>query len=251
MYLSARQIKTLGSVMQTLAQPYEEAEIRVVLARLMLDLLGAQFCASFVWQPQQQCFDAPVSLHMDPVNVLQYERYYQFHDPITHALQAHRKAVRVSDVMPQADLVRTEFFNDFLARDGLYWGVNLYAWAGQNNIGDLRIWRDSRRENFSDADLQLLDLVRPAFVAALLRARADPSLPESRQQADFVAEKLSKRELQIAQLAATGSTDKEIARQLGISLSTVRTHLGHVFDKLQVSKRVKLAQCLLKFGTLQ
>jgi hypothetical protein len=76
--------------------------------------------------------------------------------------------------MPQCDLVRTEFFNDFLARDGLHWGVNLYAWVGDQNIGDMRIWRDRRHENFSSDDLQLLDLMRPVFTAAFDAASVPP-----------------------------------------------------------------------------
>ncbi len=40
--------------------------------------------------------------------------------------------------MPQRELMRTGFFNDFLARDGLHRGINAYSYAGQRNIGDLR-----------------------------------------------------------------------------------------------------------------
>lgn len=37
-------------------------------------------------------------------------------------MQQRREATLVLQVMPQHELVRTEFFNDFLDRDGLYWG---------------------------------------------------------------------------------------------------------------------------------
>ena len=100
----------------------------------MLDLLGAQHYASYVWDPLEQRFDGGTHINMDPANLDRYVSYYQHHDPITPSLQKHRQAVRVTDVMPQSQLRRTEFFNDFLARDGLYWGVNLYAWSGERNI---------------------------------------------------------------------------------------------------------------------
>ena len=220
MYLAPRQIELLGRVMALLAEPHEEREIRTRVGTLMLDLLGAQYYASYVWDGARQRFDAGVHLNMDSVNLLQYDRYYQFHDPITHTLQQHRQAVRVTDVMPQSQLVRTEFYNDFLGRDGLYWGVNLYAWSVNDNIGDMRIWRDRRRENFSDDDLQLLDLVRPAFVAALRRCRGDAGQP---QLSDVIGglrltAPLSEREREVVELAACGLHDKEIARRLGISL---------------------------------
>ena len=175
MYLSTHQTHLLANVMTTLAEPHCEREIRERVGRLMLDLLQAQFYASYVWDGQAGRFDAGVQINMDPANLERYDSYYQFHDPITHQLQRHRQAVRVNDVMPQTALKQTEFFNDFLARDGLYWGINLYAWSGHQNIGDMRIWRDRRRANFTRDEMLILDLVRPALVAALARSRgSDP-----------------------------------------------------------------------------
>jgi DNA-binding CsgD family transcriptional regulator len=154
--------------------------------------------------------------------------------------------VRVTEVLAQPQLERTEFFNDFLARDGLHWGVNLYAWSGERNIGDMRIWRDRRRENFNDTDLALLDLVRPALVAALQRCRGDEA--DAGRVAAVAAgptPRLSERESEVVRFAAAGLHDKEIARRLGISVTTVRTHIDHVFRKLGLNSRVMLAQ---RFG---
>jgi DNA-binding CsgD family transcriptional regulator len=242
MHLTARQAEVLGRVMATLAEPLAEPEIRGRVGTLMLDLLGAQHYASYVWDEGRQCFDAGVHLNMDAANLLRYERHYQYHDPITLTLQQHRRAVRVTDVLAQERLQRTEFFNDFLARDGLHWGVNLYAWSGAHNIGDMRIWRDRRRENFSDNDLALLDLVRPGFVAALRRSRRDAAEVHRKPG----AAPLSAREREIADLAARGLHDKEIARELGISVTTVRTHIDHAFRKLDVTNRMLLVQRLAR-----
>ena len=244
MYLSGRQTELLARLMATLAEPYGEREIRSRVGALMLELLGAQHYASYVWDAGRGSFGNGVHLQMDPANLLQYERYYQFHDPITLQLQQHRRAVRVTDVLAQERLACTEFFNDFLARDGLHWGVNLYAWSGDRNIGDMRIWRSRERENFSDDDLALLDLVRPAFVAALRRSQGD--MPTMAASAVSPPSALSERQREVAELAACGLHDKEIARRLGISVTTVRTHLDHAFRKLGVSNRMLLVQRLAR-----
>src|ERR1700753_533151 len=141
--------------------------------------------------------------------------------------------------MPQRDLMRTEFFNDFLARDGLYWGVNAYSFAGEHNIGDVRIWRSRHRENFDAHALELLRLIEPAFTGALLRARGGV-MPH----AAAPALALSVREYEIARMIADDLSDKEIAWRLGVEISTVRTHLQRIFDKLGVRRRSGVASLL-------
>ena len=61
--------------------------------------------------------------------------------------------------------------------------------------------------------------------------------PESKISDDT----LTSRESDIANSVVQGKCNKIIARELGISLSTVKAHLGHIFKKLQVINRVQLA----------
>ena len=48
---------------------------------------------------------------------------------------------------------------------------------------------------------------------------------------------LSNREIEILQLLATGTSNREIASELFISEATVKTHLNHIYSKLGVSNR--------------
>ena len=50
---------------------------------------------------------------------------------------------------------------------------------------------------------------------------------------------LTPRELAALQLMADGKANKEIATALGISDRTVKTHLGHLFEKLGVTSRTE------------
>jgi DNA-binding NarL/FixJ family response regulator len=55
-------------------------------------------------------------------------------------------------------------------------------------------------------------------------------------------EKLSKREQEILVLLAKGALYKEIADTLSISMSTVRTHVQHIYEKLHVQSRMEAAK---------
>jgi DNA-binding CsgD family transcriptional regulator len=50
---------------------------------------------------------------------------------------------------------------------------------------------------------------------------------------------LTARECEILALLASGQSNKEMARALGISPNTVKTHIARVFEKLAVQKRVQ------------
>ncbi|MDE1989973.1 MAG: response regulator transcription factor, partial [Betaproteobacteria bacterium] len=52
---------------------------------------------------------------------------------------------------------------------------------------------------------------------------------------------LTEREREILQLLAEGSTNKAIARTLGISNDTVKQHVRHILNKLNLSSRVEAA----------
>ena len=53
---------------------------------------------------------------------------------------------------------------------------------------------------------------------------------------------LSKQETTVRNLILQGKTNKEIANELYISLSTVKTHITHIYNKLNVTNRQELFQ---------
>lgn len=56
---------------------------------------------------------------------------------------------------------------------------------------------------------------------------------------------LSCRENDIAALATQGMADKQIAKVLGISPETVKSHKKRLFKKLKISKRGQIAGALV------
>jgi DNA-binding NarL/FixJ family response regulator len=80
--------------------------------------------------------------------------------------------------------------------------------------------------------------VCPAVARAVIgpAARRPPRRPASE-----AGPALTRREQEIVRLVGAGLGNKEIARRLGVSLATVRTHLSSVYGKLGAASRVELA----------
>jgi LuxR family maltose regulon positive regulatory protein len=59
------------------------------------------------------------------------------------------------------------------------------------------------------------------------------------ERADPIAEPLSRREIDVLRLLAAGRSNQEIASVLVIAESTVKMHVKHLYDKLDVHNRVE------------
>jgi DNA-binding NarL/FixJ family response regulator len=80
-------------------------------------------------------------------------------------------------------------------------------------------------------------LISPSVTVRLLRQLA----PLRGQAVAGAGNRLSERELDIARNIARGRTNQEIAAELFISLSTVKTHITRIQNKLGVRNRVEIA----------
>src|SRR5688500_13764189 len=62
---------------------------------------------------------------------------------------------------------------------------------------------------------------------------------------------LTPRELTALRLMADGKSNKEIANELGISDRTVKSHLGHLFEKLGVTSRTEAVKVASRRGLVR
>ena len=81
--------------------------------------------------------------------------------------------------------------------------------------------------DFSERDRDLLTVLRPHLHQAYLDA----------ERRRHPTPRLTARQRELLQLVAAGHTNAQIARRLGISEGTVRTHLENIYRLLQVSSR--------------
>jgi two-component system nitrate/nitrite response regulator NarL len=102
-----------------------------------------------------------------------------------------------------------------------------------------------RGDSFADLMALMSCVVRgetlcsPRMAAALLRRVA--SLANGRVPETTPPARLTAREREIMQLVDDGLSNKQIARRLSIELPTVKNHIHHILQKLQVSRREEAA----------
>ena len=84
------------------------------------------------------------------------------------------------------------------------------------------------------------------WVGWRLSARRNPTF--GRNNAALAALGLTGQEVKVLERLAAGQSNKEIARTLGLSPNTVKTHVANLFAKLEVSRRT---QAIAKARDLQ
>jgi len=91
---------------------------------------------------------------------------------------------------------------------------------------------------------EIFDTLGCGSWADQVRRELRASGESSRRRDPSLRDQLTAQELQIAQLAADGLSNREIGQKLYVSPRTVSTHLYRIYPKLQVSARSELAPIL-------
>jgi DNA-binding NarL/FixJ family response regulator len=111
----------------------------------------------------------------------------------------------------------------------------------------------TRDASFEDLITAVMSIARgeavasPRITAALLRRVADLA---AQRQAEALPAPLTAREREVMQLLDRGLTNKQIAVALHIELPTVKNHVHHILDKLQVRGRSEAVARIRAYGLI-
>jgi LuxR family maltose regulon positive regulatory protein len=89
----------------------------------------------------------------------------------------------------------------------------------------------------------------PGVLPNLLKQTEQALVPAPRRRLD-VAEPLTERELAVLRLLATRLSNREIGRQLYVSINTVRSHIQAIYRKLGVATRAEAVDLARELGLL-
>ncbi|QKZ16004.1 response regulator [Streptomyces chartreusis] len=94
-------------------------------------------------------------------------------------------------------------------------------------------------------------LVSPSITVRLLKHLTTPQPAAQHPARAPVLQALTDRETDVVHRVALGRTNAEIAAELHVSLSTVKTHLSSIQLKLQARNRVEIAAWAWRYGYAQ
>jgi predicted ATPase/class 3 adenylate cyclase/DNA-binding CsgD family transcriptional regulator len=133
------------------------------------------------------------------------------------------------------------------------------ATEAARRLGAAEAFRGRSGYRWRAVDLRpALEALRPQLDPAALEEGATLSLEDAaahaqrgrgaRGRPDRGWDALTPSETRVVELVAAGLSNQEIARKLFVSLATVKSHLVHVFQKLELRSRAELAVAALRRG---
>ena len=206
------------------------------------EINGASGTSLTVLRPQIENFE--------PLRQVFFKHAHE-HPSLNHLIQTgDTRAVKTSDFVTQPEFrsrgIYQEFYRKLRVRYQLTFGFKTHTGA----LGFVAVSRWHR--DFTEQERAVLTLFRPHFIQAYHRAATRTTSNGNgshRGNGDAAAElNLSAREREVLHWLADGKTNAEIACILGVSLATVKTHVGRVLEKLQVETRTGACRRALELG---
>jgi DNA-binding NarL/FixJ family response regulator len=157
--------------------------------------------------------------------------------PVMNGLEATRRIVAATD--PPRVLILTTFDLDEYVYDALAAGASgflLKDVAPEQLLAGIH--------TIADGDSLLSPTITRRLIESFVRHERTRQPPPG-------IEDLTARELQILELVARGLSNVEIAEQLVVSSSTIKTHVARVLGKLGVRDRVQAVVLAYETGVIQ
>lgn len=181
----------------------------------------------------------------DPGEQNDYERHYAAMDPLAPAacLADGCFVAVLSQRLREADINHGEYRRRFLTPHGIVDALEIFLQSDAGLMVGCSLLRHSGESCFTEADGQ-----RGTSLKSLGDFALSQAFPQRQVSLAVIAERfpiLTARETMLIQLVSAGLNNKQLCKELNISLPTVKTHLLSIFRKMGVNNRTELAAKVL------
>lgn len=157
----------------------------------------------------------------------QYLEHFQPLDPLSPS-RFDQQVVTVATMTPGICARHRHYYHEFMLPNHVCDMIEIFIRRGHRIIAGISLMRDIP---FSSEERLRAQAVQPLLGLAI---------HDSLQEDNDLESILTAKEREIVGMVCEGASNKLIARQLNISLSTVKTHLRNIFAKTEVINRTEL-----------
>ncbi|EJG3567801.1 helix-turn-helix transcriptional regulator [Salmonella enterica] len=157
----------------------------------------------------------------------QYLEHFQPLDPLSPS-RFGQQVITVATMTPGICARHRHYYHEFMLPNHVCDMIEIFIRRGHRIIAGISLMRDIP---FSSEERLRAQAVQPLLGLAI---------HDSLQEDNNLASILTAKEREIVGIVCEGASNKLIARQLNISLSTVKTHLRNIFAKTEVINRTEL-----------
>ncbi|EJL3528386.1 LuxR family transcriptional regulator [Salmonella enterica subsp. enterica serovar Ajiobo] len=157
----------------------------------------------------------------------QYLEHFQPLDPLSPS-RFGQQVITVATMTPGICARHRHYYHEFMLPNHVCDMIEIFIRRGHRIIAGISLMRDIP---FSSEERLRAQAVQPLLGLAI---------HDSLQEDNNLTSILTAKEREIVGMVCEGASNKLIARQLNISLSTVKTHLRNIFAKTEVINRTEL-----------
>lgn len=157
----------------------------------------------------------------------QYLEHFQPLDPLSPS-RFGQQVITVATMTPGICARHRHYYHEFMLPNHVCDMIEIFIRRGHRIIAGISLMRDIP---FSSEERLRAQAVQPLLGLAI---------HDFLQEDNNLTSILTAKEREIVGMVCEGASNKFIARQLNISLSTVKTHLRNIFAKTEVINRTEL-----------
>ena len=181
-----------------------------------------------------------VMMNLDAAANRDYHSKYRALDPLDPARFARsgEKLVCLDDLLDEGELLQSAYYREFMQPLKHRHVADIFFRRDGDIVAVLSSLREASLGRFRPDELDLLLKLQP-FLEYALNSVYLPKRSRERQtvQARY---KLTDREVDVLEWIVAGASNKQIAKELAVGLATVKTHMQHLFAKVNVASRTSL-----------
>lgn len=217
-------------------------EMRMAVMKQLGYLIDFDSTSFYITEPEdEKRLTRPVGIGYELSDMQEYVNHFKNLDYSEGLMFTGKNiAYRESDLAPEEIRVGTDYYKAVYDVQGWHYSLHLNICYQEEFLGVMSFFRKKGKEDFLYDDIFVLDMIK---VHLALRLYQEKQRQKKRKMSvRQCSEKfgLSVREEAVLKRLVGDDTAEEIAKELHISVSTLRKHCNHIYRKMGVGQRIQL-----------